>query len=524
MNVLFDGEDNSLRREYLLTAAGSQEINGTYTQNTDDGMFYNKRAAAGDPPGTLFIITLDSIKDKGEDFDVAWVLQSHDVQSHRVVSFYAAPCDDPESLGLPAKGWTTLSGLEPVPRVYARPKQQPRDRASTLDIIEEGKEREFSLEPFWPDEEETLPSEDDANRDQFDDWDEIREVLEQEYDGDGDMEEFDEFSSEGDSDYDLELPEDLMENFRDGQFGHKPKAENETTFSPDRQREVFYPRGSAVDSESSDDLSIIRHDTNEFDQETSEGRTSTSSQGDGDEKEEKPSIPVVQNVQGERRVQPVINTTLNHKLQPNSRSRGGAIAKPPSPSAPLYGCKILKMGSSEDLAIRQLVERVKDPFTPAHQRFRKSQDHQRDVDLISAFKETSEPRTNQRRFGRISGSKASKSSSSTKPDRNRGKRRVLPVNVEKPTNVGEVNTGEEIKLDTKISQTSADNRDEERLKLEHELHQLKTKMRKCDRLSKLRNRGRSLTKEQQETLVNKSKHQHRIEELRKLIGSNVGKS
>merc|ERR1712060_689706 len=131
--------------------------------------------------------------------------------------------------------------------------------------------REFSLDPFWPDEEEILPSEEDANRDQFSDWDEIRDVLEQDYEVDGE-EESDELSSEGDSDYDLDLPEDLMDNFRDGQFGHKPKPETEITFTPDRQRELYYPRGSAVDSDTSDDLSIIRHDTNEYDQETSEGR------------------------------------------------------------------------------------------------------------------------------------------------------------------------------------------------------------------------------------------------------------
>jgi len=529
MDVLSDEEDNSLRRVYLLTAAGSPEINGTYTQNSDDGMFYNKRAAASDPPGTLFIITLDSIADRGEGFDVAWVLQSHDVESHRVVSFYAAPCDDPESLGLPAKGWTAISGIEPVPKVYARPKQEPRDRASTLDVIEEGKEKEFSLEPFWPDEEEILPSEDEANRDQFCDWDEIRGVLEHEYEVDV-QEESDELSSEDDSDYDLELPDDLMDNYRDGHFGHKPKPEDEIKFSPDRQRELYYPRGSAVDSDTSDDLSIIRHDTNEFDQETSEGRTSTSSQGDGEEKEEKPSVQVVQNVHSEKKGQlacNVNNTSLNQQLLLNSRNHVGTKtvekqrAEPPIVCASLYGCKLIRSGSLEDLAIQPLIQRVKDPFTKAHQRFRKSQDQQTDVDLISAFKETSDSRPTQLRPGRVPRNKSATNSSSSKSDR---KRQVIPANVETPTNVAKVNNGEEVKLDRKVAQTSSTNRDEELLKLENELHQLKTKMRKCDRLSKLRNRGRSLTKEQQDTLVSKSKHQHRIEELRKLIGFNVGKS
>merc|ERR1711974_453486 len=52
--------------------------------------------------------------------------------------------------------------------------------------------------------------------------------------------------------------------------------------------------------------------------------------------------------------------------------------------------------------------------------------------------------------------------------------------------------------------------------MEEEMHDLKVKMRKCDRLSKLRKRGRNLTKEQQDSLVHKSKYQRRIEELRRL--------
>lgn len=530
MDLLFEEDDNSLRREYLLTAAGSPEINGTYTQNSDDGMFYNKRAGTGDPPGTLFIITLDTIAEKGEDSDVAWVLQSHNVQSHQVVSFYAAPCDDPESLSLPAKGWTALSGLEPVPRVYARPKQQPRDRASNLGIIDEDKERDFSLEPFWAPEEDILLSDEEVDMDQFNDWDEIREELAQAYEGDGDMEdEFEDLSSEGDSDYgDLDLPEDLMENFRDGQFGHKPKADNEGLFSSDRQRELFYPRGSTVDSDTSDDFCVIRHDTNEYDQETSEGRTSMSSQGDTDNKEEKPTKPVEENIEignSANLADKENNSTLNPQLV-YARSRIGATTKDERPevSASLYGCKILKMGSSEELNIRRLIEPVQDPFTPAHQRSRKNSDKQIDVDLISAFRESSESRTTQRKAGRNTGGKSTMDANLSNSDKNYRKRRLLSGNVETPSNVGEVNKGEEAKLNSKKSRLSETKGDQERLKLDNELHQLKTKMRKCDRLSKLRARGRTLTKEQQETLVNKSKHQRRIDELRKLFGSTVGKS
>merc|ERR1719320_1734458 len=94
-----------------------------------------------------------------------------------------------------------------------------------------------------------------------------------------------------------------MDNFRDGHFGHKPKGANELLLAQDRQREGYYPRGSTVDSDTSDELSIIRHDTNEFDQETSEGMTSTSSQGDVDVKEDKPSV--VHDLEAERFIPPV---------------------------------------------------------------------------------------------------------------------------------------------------------------------------------------------------------------------------
>merc|ERR1719397_1262364 len=82
----------------------------------------------------------------------------------------------------------------------------------------------------------------------------------------------------------------------------------------------------------------------------------------------------------------------------------------------------------------------------------------------------------------------------------------------------------ETKTDVIVSPPPEEKRDPVREKLEEEMHLLKTKMRKCDRLSKLRKRGRNLTKEQQETLVDKSKFQKRIDELRKLLGSDIGRS
>jgi len=53
--------------------------------------------------------------------------------------------------------------------------------------------------------------------------------------------------------------------------------------------------------------------------------------------------------------------------------------------------------------------------------------------------------------------------------------------------------------------------------LEEEMHDLKVKMRKCDRLSKLRKRGRNLAKPQQTLLANKSRHQARLEEIKKIM-------
>merc|ERR1711974_295155 len=52
--------------------------------------------------------------------------------------------------------------------------------------------------------------------------------------------------------------------------------------------------------------------------------------------------------------------------------------------------------------------------------------------------------------------------------------------------------------------------------MEEEMHDLKVKMRKCDRLSKLRKRGRNLSKEQQALLLSKEKMKRRLDELKKL--------
>lgn len=495
MDILLEPEN--LRREYLLTSAGSQEINGTYSQNSEDGMFYNKRAATSDPPGIIFVITLDSLTDKGEDFDIAWVLQSHDTTSNEVVTFYAAPCDDPDSLGLPVKGWTAISGLEPLPRVFARPKQQPRDRASTLDIIEEDEEVDFSLDPFWAPDEDQGSEEDPGDLDQFYDWDEIRDDVDEEYE-DGEMGEFEEQSSEGDSDYgEVELPDDLMANFRDGHFGHK--AEGRTSHSSEVDEKTKTSISSEVVNEKGMDL--------------------ISRPGEGDEKEEQPPVPAAQNVKIVRAGG--VNSALNQQLV-FARNRGGVplVDQRQKPiNGSLYGCKVLKRGSREEAAIRMLITPVKDQFSPANPRYRKRSldGKQFDVDLITAVLDTSESRTVQRRARRNSGEKS--------PDRNRRRRmRTPPVNVETLVATDEVGTGKEVKVDQKMSQSSGRKDDPERLKLERELHLLKTKMRKCDRLSKLRDRGRSLTKEQQETLVNKSKHQHRIDELRRALGSDVGRS
>merc|ERR1719419_498182 len=186
----------------------------------------------------VYIITLESLPELGEDFEVAWALQSHDADSDEVVTFYATPCEEPEAQGFPLIGWITVSGLEPVPRIFPRPIQLPRDRTSNLDIIEEDTERDFSIEPFWSNE---LNQEDSGDEclGMFHDWDQFGGDVADEDWRDG---EFDEQSSEGDdSDCgEVELPDDIMENFKDGTFVHKQKQVNLT---PEERPVAVSPRG-----------------------------------------------------------------------------------------------------------------------------------------------------------------------------------------------------------------------------------------------------------------------------------------
>jgi len=184
---------------------------------------------------------------------------------------------------------------------------------------------------------------------------------------------------------------------------------------------------------------------------------------------------------------------------------------------------------------KPLIAPVKDPFissTPELKRSRSGQREHVDVDLISALVPP-EVKTLQRVKSPVS-----RSPGKTKRG-HKGKflqsfEQQPITNVEQKekkqdedgieTSAQTIPSSTEVKKHVIASPPPEEKRDPVREKLEEEMHLLKTKMRKCDRLSKLRKRGRNLTKEQQETLVDKSKYQKRIDELRKLLGSDIGRS
>jgi len=557
--------ENSPKRECLLTAAGSQEVNGRYTQTSEEDLFYKKKYTAGDAPGIVYIITLESLPELGEDFEVAWALQSHDTDSDDVVTFYATPCDDPESQGFPLRGWITVSGLNPVPRIFPRPMQLPRDRTSNLDIIEENMERDFIIEPFWTNDYKPDASEKEIQS-IFHDWDEFGEDDEDEDWRDLDCEEP---SSEGDdSDYgEIELPEDIMANFQDGTFVHKlPQVD---TSNLDEPPEIVSPRGvgSDMDSDTSEDFTVIRHDCNKESLDQSETPAIPSISNQGDEKEEikeekkgsgeKFNLPSQAQMRSGICIDNLDNSEETVDLKnPNlayARSLGteGEITivdfrtEPPTITGAPIGSLVTRpervsLGKHEEVDYRvisppykPLIAPPKDPFISAITR---TGMNPVDVDLISAVVQQEVKSTRQR------GKNPIYDPSRRNSQRNRQVKSSqiggTPIDKEGVSDdekdekldevVGETSTqtstAMEVKTDIISAPPQEKSRDSEREKLEEEMHQLKTKMRKCDRLSKLRKRGRTLTKEQQETLVHKSKYQKRIEELRRLLGSDIGRS
>jgi len=560
--------ENPPKRECLLTASGSQEVNGSYTQTSEEDLFYKKKYTAGDPAGIVYIITLESLPELGEDFEVAWALQSHDTDSDEVVTFYATPCDEPEAAGFPLKGWITVSGLEPVPRIFPRPVQLPRDRTSTLDIIEENLEQDFPIEPFWANEISPEVSE-EQNQNYLRGWDTVGGD-----DDDEDYGEYDEQSSEGeDSDYgEVELPDDIMENFKDGTFVHKLTQEDNSR--EDEQPEVISPRGagSEVDSDTSDDFTVVRHENRDsiIDHSEIPSKPLISSQADEKEEFEEEEDGSVENfelparrrmesgrctenamVADETETSPVdlMNPHLAYARSLGKkdditivdlRTEPPSITSAPFPPGARLGSTVMRharVGSGQQDEIdfrvisppyRPLITPPKNPFISAitvHSRSRTGRDHV-DVDLISAVvppelmksprkNEQSRRKSLRKRQGKRSQNVETKTSDSGAGDE------------EKVDNVANDNSSQsipEVKTDVKVSRQPEKERDPEREKLEEEMHQLKTKLRKCDRLSKLRKRGRNLTKEQQETFVHRSKYQKRIEELRRLLGSDIGKS
>jgi hypothetical protein len=557
-----------LKRECLLTASGSQEVNGSYSQTSEEDLFYKKKYTVGDPPGIVYIITLESLPELGEDFEVAWALQSHDTDTDEVVTFYATPCDEPEATGFPLKGWVTVSGVEPVPRIFPRPVQRPRDRTSTLDIIEENLEQDFPIEPYWADEISREASE-DVNWNIFNGWDTFGG------DEDEDYGEYDDKSSEGeDSDYgEVELPDDIMENFKDGTFVHKLNQEDN---APAYEQPVaISPRGAGceVDSDTSEDVTIVRHEAN---RDTLQDQSNIPSMpllisSQGDEKDEIKKQQEERDeyfeVKSRRRVEyeicPENHTADETEAAPvnlmspylayarslgkkdditivDLRTEPPSITAAPIPPGARFGSKVIRharvgSGQQDDLDFRvisppyrPLIAPLKDPFISSitvNSRSRTGRDHV-DIDLISAVgppevmksplkNEYSRHKSQRKRQGKRSQNVEIKTIDSE-------------VDVEE---TADIVTSEhnpvgisEVKTDVEVSRPTEKERYPERDILEEEMHQLKTKMRKCDRLSKLRKRGHNLTKDQQETLVHKSKYQKRIEELRRLLGSDIGKS
>jgi len=558
MDILKESE-NPPKRECLLTAAGSQEVNGSYTQTSEEDLFYKKKYTAGDPAGIVYIITLESLPELGEDFEVAWALQSHDTVSDEVVTFYATPCDEPEAQGFPLKGWITISGLEPVPRIFPRPVQLPRDRASNLDIIVENLEQDFPIEPFWAENQNPQNAVDEEDMGMFDDWDEFRDDEEEVWRDNN----YEEPSSEGeDSDYgEVELPDDIMANFQDGHFVHKHNPVDNSV--PDERAEAVSPLGNDVDSDTSEDNTVVRHDANRdslYDQ--SEASSKSLVSGQVDEKEEveeedegdavKVELPPQRRMESgactDRDYTETSEVDLKNPQLAYARSQGkeGEITivdlrtEPPSISGARIGSLVMRharvgSGQQDEIDFRvisspykPLIAPPKDPFISSKSRTGRDPV---DVDLIEGVKS---PR---RKSGRVTGSNESqRRKSQRKQPGKRSQNNEIPTNnngvgdEEKEAKLSEVTTEKvtqtktEEKTDINVSSQSESKRDPQREKLEEEMHQLKTKMRKCDRLSKLRKRGRTLSKEQQETLVHKSKYQKRIEELRKELGSDIGKS
>merc|ERR1719397_112276 len=368
-------------------------------------------------------------------------------------------------------------------------------------------------------------------------------------------------SSEGDdSDYgEIDLPEDIMANFLDGTFVHKLTQPD--TSIPDQPAETVSPRavGSDIDSDTSEDFTVIRHEYNRdslVDHSESPVRPSVSSQGDEKEDvkegqeggEEKSDLPPQAQMGSGICIDNLDNSEETVDLKnPNlafARSLGteGEITivdfrtEPPTITGAPIGNRVIRperliSGKHEEVDYRvisppykPLIAPPKDPFISAISR---TGMNPVDVDLISTVVQSKNPINEQSRRNSLRNRQGKSSQLVGTPIDKDG-----VGDDEKDEKLDEIVTvtstqttpAMEVKTDMIAASPQEKSRDPEREKLEEEMHLLKTKMRKCDRLSKLRKRGRTLSKEQQETLVHKSKYQKRIEELRRLLGSDIGRS
>jgi len=536
--------DYGRRGEFFLAGAGSPEVNGSYVQTNseDEVVFYEKRpdgggylcGAIGENAEELhFVVTLDSndsLSALGEHFEIAWVLKSHNA-----VSYYAAPYEE-DSETPPLKGWIALAGLLPVPcYLVERPCQPPRDRTSKLDIIVEDEEREFLIPSWEPDYEMGGSVIEDETFDPFYGWD--NNCGDDEYDSPWQGSDSGEDSSDLDDSDEVELPADLMVNFKNGIFGHKPKPNVERK-SSDQDGESMEDGELQfnMDSDSSDDdPCIVRHDTAEFDGGSGRlQRLSIASQEGDLEDELTLESPRANGIDALNEPELKSSNPAYDSLE--TFASPVSLTNPSSPENLMeghrQGSQVLRGGSHKELVIALPT----DPFsTPTHTRYRRSRDYI-DIDLVSAPPELLVALSPRRKSARrLSGRGTSDSGLPFPiPRRKSGRRHSgrgtsnddlfdLGKKQESQTKKTKENT-KSISLGEVVLQEEKSIVDQERLKLQREAHQLKTKMRKCDRISKIRKRGTTLSKMQQETLVNKSKYQRRFDEIRKLLGSDNIKS
>lgn len=455
------------KKALLITCAGSTHVNGVYSRMGEDdgdlnsgaGFLFEKNRASDDPRGTIFIITLDSQPGMGEELE--WVIQSHDAISDKVVTYYSAPVYDFEKL--PFKGWSIVSGIEPPPRISERPKIRSRfqvPKMASLGIIGEDDEREFSVDPFVAcDLPVTGTGELGYSHPEADDDDPFLSWFDN----------YKENNEDGEQDEAIELPEGLMGAFKDGQFTDLSEMGRVT------------PRG---DRSPRDDNSDGKWDSDDEDR--------------NDLREEKESL-------FEHWEEASVMSYVSE------RSNRYRYIKQDLPTSILT-----QIDESEDDFMeldlsdgRFEFHGTKPLIVPGKGTFGRPGRDSIDIDLIGVIGDVSVSRTKRQK----SLEKPRKSNTSTILGLQSSDDVGVRMNESK-----EATSSDNVKTDLDIDMsTEADEKDDDqRIMLQKELHDLKIKVRKCDRTMKLRKR-RPLTTMQEELLANTSDYQERIVVLLNLL-------